>query len=81
MWTGYASHREWCLHQNSHSTCRQQVRSWSDLLTSRGRLAAAFLFFRWLSEFGAKPEYALPVGMSLLGVDLTKVCAAFDRRC
>jgi hypothetical protein len=40
MWTGYASHCEWCLHQNSHPTCRQQVRSWSDLLTSRGRCRA-----------------------------------------
>jgi hypothetical protein len=52
MRTGYAPHCEWCLHQNSHSTCRQQVRSWSDLLTSRGRREAAFLFSRWMSEFG-----------------------------
>jgi len=36
MRTGYAPHCEWCLHQNSHPTCRRQVRSWSDLLTSRG---------------------------------------------
>jgi hypothetical protein len=50
MRTGYASHCEWCLHQNSHPTCRQQVRSWSDLLTSHGRREAAFLFSRWMSE-------------------------------
>jgi hypothetical protein len=41
MRTGYAPHCEWCLHQNSHPTCRQQVRSWSDLLISRGRRRAA----------------------------------------
>jgi hypothetical protein len=52
MRTGYAPHCEWCLHQNSHPTWRQQVRSWSDLLTSRGRREAAFLFSRWMSEFG-----------------------------
>jgi len=60
MRTGYASHCEWCLHQNSHPTCRQQVRSWSDLLTSRGRREAAFLFSRWMSEFvkvcGCRPH-------------------------
>jgi hypothetical protein len=28
------------LHQNSHPTRRQQVRSWNDLLTSRGRRRA-----------------------------------------
>jgi hypothetical protein len=44
MWTGYASHCEWCLHQNAHPTCRRLVRSWSDLLTSRGRREAAYLF-------------------------------------
>jgi hypothetical protein len=37
MRTGYAPHCEWYLHQNSHPTCRQQVRSWSDLLASRDR--------------------------------------------
>jgi hypothetical protein len=40
MRTGYAAHCEWRLHQNSHPTCRQQVRSWSDLLISRGRRRA-----------------------------------------
>ena len=37
--TWYAPHCEWCLHQNSRPTCRRQVRSWSDLLTSRGTRA------------------------------------------
>jgi len=34
-----------------------------------------------MTSFGPEPKYALAVGMSLLGVDLTKIRAAFDSRC